>query len=169
MTDIESLLRRGGIPSGWSEQEPSMQPGGRLALPKYDGSLDPVGAEELGCLLAEASRDAAVDVVVVWQDAEDLVLAHVVARELGVRVVRTFDADGLVGHHGDFPPNARALIVADTLRDPSVGRALEQLVRQQGGQVIAAAVLIDSRVAFSGLSTEISRYALVAMPEVTST
>src|SRR5881275_3142805 len=89
-----------------------------LRLGKYNGLLDPAGAEALAGALAEPLADSGATLVVVWEDVEDVVLGHVVARRLGVPVLRTFNADGLVGHSGPLPSGVRAILVADSLRDP---------------------------------------------------
>src|SRR5215211_4703797 len=91
-------------------------------IPKYNGLAHPPGAEELGRLLAERSRDAGATVVAVWEDPEDVVLGHIVGRELGLPVVRTYDADGLVGTGGPLAAEPRILLVADAIRDARVVR-----------------------------------------------
>lgn len=109
---------------------------------KYSGLLDPIGVEELGRRLADAVRPYAANVVVIWEDIEDILLAHVVARELSIGVVRAFDADGLVDVTGSFPSGTRAAILTDVVRYEAPLRAVEELVRQQGGQIVVMAMLV---------------------------
>jgi adenine/guanine phosphoribosyltransferase-like PRPP-binding protein len=129
------------IARGQQEREAS---GGDDSIPKYNGLSDPPGAEELGRLLAERSRDAGATVVAVWEDPEDVVLGHVVGRELGLPVVRTYDADGLVGTGGPLPTAPRILLVADAVRDARVVRSARALAAREHGALVAAAVLVDS-------------------------
>lgn len=131
------LIARPGVPAGTTS-------GPGAAVDKYNGMADPAGAEELGSELAARLRDRAPDAVVVWEDPEDVVLGHVVARELGISMVRAYDADGLVGTNGNLPPDPRIALVADAVRDPRVVRAARALAGREGGSLVATAVLVDS-------------------------
>jgi len=134
-----ALLAEGGLTL------PAPGDGEAGPLPKYSGSRDPAGAERLGAALAEAVAAVGTprpDLVVVWQDPEDLVLGHVVARELGTAVVRFVDLDGLVGHEGSLPRNASAVVVTDAVRDPAVVRAIAAVLDRAGGSVVAVAGLV---------------------------
>jgi len=133
------LLAGGGLTLPEPGAEPTPSP-----LPKYNGSRDPAGVERLGTELARSVSAAVAttpDLVVVWQDPEDLVLAHVVARELGTTVLRLMDLDGLVGHEGPVPRHASAVIVSDAVRDGSVVRAMVALIERANSTVVAVATL----------------------------
>jgi adenine/guanine phosphoribosyltransferase-like PRPP-binding protein len=112
--------------------------------PKYSGLADPDGAEELGRALASRVRELAPAAIVIWEEPEDVVLGHVVGRELGLPVVRAFDADGLVGHSSGLPASPRVVLVTDAVRDGRVVRAAQALAEQQGGGLIGTAVLIET-------------------------
>ncbi|MHB8620569.1 MAG: hypothetical protein ACYDAG_13525 [Chloroflexota bacterium] len=114
------------------------------ALPKYNGLADPAGAEELGKLLAQRARDLAPSLVLLWEDPQDLVLGHVVARELGVPALRSYDQEGLVGLAGALPAGARVLIVGDAFRDKGVVAALRNVIEAHAGSVAGAAVLVET-------------------------
>ncbi len=136
------------------------RPGGRAtdatpgpAPDKYNGMADPAGAEELGGELAARLRDVAPDAIVVWEDAEDVVLGHVVARELGVPMVRAYDADGLIGTNGELPRQPRVALVADAIRDARVVRAASALAARDGGSLEATAVLVGT-AALDGVAPE---------------
>lgn len=133
---VIGLLRRGG--GGTGEDAPGGRP------PKYNGLADPAGAEELGGLLAGRLRDVAPTAVVVWEDPEDVVLGHVVGRELGVPVVRAYDADGLVGHSAGLPGSPRVALVADAIRDPRAILAARALCDREGGSLAATGVLVGT-------------------------
>ena len=112
--------------------------------PKYSGLADPDGAEELARELASRARVLAPAAVVIWEEPEDVVLGHVVGRELGLPVVRAFDADGLVGHSAGLPDAPRLVLVSDAIRDGRVVRAAQALAAQQGGALVGTAVLIET-------------------------
>jgi hypothetical protein len=128
------FLERGGGGTG------AGSPGDRP--PKYNGLADPGGAEQLGAALAGRLRDAKPAAIVVWEDPEDVVLGHVVGRELGIPVVRAYDADGLVGRSPGLPEAARAALVADAIRDPRVVLAARAMLERERGSLIATAVLV---------------------------
>lgn len=113
-------------------------------VPKYNGLVDPPGAEELASELARRLGDAGPTAVVIWEDPEDVVLGHVVARELGLTVVRAFDADGLVGQRGALPEASRVALVVDAVRDPRIVLAVSQLVERAGGRLVATGVLVET-------------------------
>ena len=141
--DIWQLLQRGGLvlPSATSV---SSIPVGESRLRKYDGLTDPSGAETLGKLLAERARPFAPGVVLLWEDPLDIVLGHVVARELEATAARAYNQEGLVELLGVLPPGRRVLIVTDAVREPTVVRALYGLAQQCGSSVVATAVLADT-------------------------
>lgn len=114
-----------------------------LRLSKYNGLLDPAGAEALAGELARRVAERGATLVVIWEDVEDIVLGHVVARELGVPVLRAFNADGLVGHVGPLPGGARGILVTDSPRDPLASRALRALLERAGGTLLGVAALVD--------------------------
>ncbi len=136
------LLERGGVrQSDLARTHPDQA---EVRVPKYNGLVDPPGAEDLGRRLAEQARALAPTVVLLWEDPEDVVLGHIVARELGVPAARGYNADGLVGLVGSLPAAGRVLLLADAFRDPTAVRALRALVHQQGGEVAGTAVLLDT-------------------------
>lgn len=139
---IRDLLRAGGMASPVGPEEERLEDPG--APPKYNPLRDPAGAERLGTALAERARHVGANVVVVWEHHEDAILAHIVARELSVPAVRTWDADGLVAHSGSLPQHARALILADAFRSPTPLLAIKAFLEQQHGTVAAAAALLGT-------------------------
>jgi hypothetical protein len=132
------LLAAGGAtpPADGAEGEGTWTP--------YSGLLDPRGVELLGEELAVRARDLGASVVLIWERPEDVALAHVVGRELGVPVVRAYDADGLVGHGPGIEAGSRVLLVADAIRDGYVVRAAHALAGQLSGRLVGTAVLIET-------------------------
>jgi adenine/guanine phosphoribosyltransferase-like PRPP-binding protein len=156
------LIARGTAPAGAGAAV-------RPAPGKYNGMADPAGAEELGRDLADRLREIAPDAVVVWEDPEDVVLGHVVARELGVRLVHAFDADGLVGTNGELPDKPRVALVADAVRDGRAVLAARAIAGREGGSLVATAVLVGS-TALDGAADEAGRViALSTGPQASTT
>lgn len=136
--ELATLLAVGGVvaPAAETTDEAPYR-----RLPKYNAMLDPAGADALGRELAEALAGYHPTTVLIWEDPTDLILAHVTSRELSATVVRAFDADGLVGFTGTFPPEAKVVLLADMFREHRIVRALSLLVEKHGGTVAATAEL----------------------------
>jgi adenine/guanine phosphoribosyltransferase-like PRPP-binding protein len=139
---IWAVLQRGGAVRRNAASPDGSE--GESQLSKYNGLLDPPGAEALGNALARQVADSGATLVVVWEDVEDVVLGFVVGRHLGVPVLRAFNADGLVGHSGPLPSGARAIFVTDCARDPVTFRALRVLLERAGGSLLGAAALVST-------------------------
>lgn len=137
--DVEHLLARGGfaVPDRTDRGVETS------ALPRYNALADPAGGERLGGALAQSVDAADIGTVLIWEEALDVALAFVVARDLGVPAVRCFDNDGLAAFEGTFGAGDGAVIVADVLRDAEPVRAMLALADQQAKSVIAALVLVD--------------------------
>ena len=54
--------------------------------PVFDPFRNPAASDELGRELADRLRALAPNVVCVWEEPENMVLAHIVGRELGVQL-----------------------------------------------------------------------------------
>ncbi len=143
---IWQLLERGGLArsseAGAGGEEAATLRTARV--PKYDGLADPTGAEELGRLLADRVREFKPTAVLLWEDPQDIVLGHVVARELGVHAVRSYNEEGLAQLVGVLPPKSRVVLLADAFREPGFVRAMSGVVEQHDGAVVGTAVLADT-------------------------
>ena len=60
-------------------------------------------------------------------------------------VLRTYNADGLVGQAGPLPHGARAILVTDVARDQVGPRAVRALLERSGGQLLGVAALVDAQ------------------------
>ena len=136
---IVELLSRGGliVPAG----EPEAPAGISMTLPTYNALQDPRSSEQLGRELAEELRRYDPEALLIWQAPHDIVLGFVVARELGIATIRSYDLEGLVGYDGAFGEGERLALVADAFREAEPVRAMCALVRQQGREVVAAGAL----------------------------
>lgn len=115
-----------------------------LRLEKYNGLIDPAGTSALATALAEVLSSIGADVVLVWQDLEDLVLGFAVASQLGCGLVRAYNADGLVGHTPELPGGARAILVTDEVRDANVVRAVGALLEVRSSSLLGVGALVDA-------------------------
>ena len=102
----------------------------------------PSAASELVARFAEVVRELEADLVLVWDDLDQIVLGQLLAAQLGVGVARAYDADGLVAIRDDAPLDGRVLLVTDALRDPRTMAAMRGIVEQQGSTVAGIAVLV---------------------------
>jgi adenine/guanine phosphoribosyltransferase-like PRPP-binding protein len=91
---------------------------------------------------AEVAREAQAELVLVWDDLDQIVLGQLLAAQLGVGVARAYDADGLVAIRDDEALGGRVLLVTDALRDPRTLAALRGIVEQRGSTVAGIAVLV---------------------------
>ena len=145
---IWQLLERGGMPRnevrpGAPEPGP-LGPLTRVRIPKYNGLSDPLGAEELGRLLSQRLRPFRPTAVLLWEDPQDVVLGHIVARELGIVAVRSYNEEGLIELAGTLPPNSRVLLLTDAFRDAGLLRAMRGIVERHGGTVVGSAALAQT-------------------------
>lgn len=145
--EVWAALERGGAVRQASA--PESERGEVLRVSKYNGLLDPSGSAALFDALAERLAGHGASLVAVWEDVEDVLLGYVVGRHLGLPVLRTYNADGLVGHSGPMPNGARAILVTDTVRDAVGMRAVRALLDRSDGKLLGVAALVDS-----GLSEE---------------
>jgi adenine/guanine phosphoribosyltransferase-like PRPP-binding protein len=127
-----SLLARGGV---------ERRNGGAT---KYNGLADPIGAEELGRALAAFVRELAPTAILVWEEPEDVLIAHIVGRELSLPAVRAFNAEGLVGHSAGLPQGPRVVLIGDAVRDLTVVRAVRALTEKRGGSLVGTVVLVET-------------------------
>lgn len=136
--DVRSALLAGGIPAEDLDGDLSNH------VAAYSGLFDPPGAEALGRSLSVALRSSQPTLVVVWEDIENSVLAHIVARELGVTALRIIDASGVLDFDGSFGADDRVVIVSDAFRTDFPINAMRALTENHGGQVVAFGALIST-------------------------
>jgi hypothetical protein len=136
--DVRSALIAGGIPAEDLDGDPSNH------VAAYSSLLDPPGAEALGRCLSDALHSCQPTRVVVWEDIENSVLAHIVARELGVTALRIIDASGVLDYDGSFGDDDRVVIVADAFRSDFPINAMRALIENHGGRVVAFGALLNT-------------------------
>lgn len=129
----EHSLRELGIP-----------PALAVAPDRINVVCDPVVAERVGSLLAEALKGHGADVVVSWDGAEDAVLAHIVARDLGVRTAQVFESEGILRLTDPVMKGARALLLADTFRSANSLVGPIGLVHNVGATTVAVGSILST-------------------------
>jgi adenine/guanine phosphoribosyltransferase-like PRPP-binding protein len=127
---IWDLLAAGGVTRGGDAPAP------------YRPLRAPSAASELVTRFARVAREAGADLVLVWDDLDQVVLGQLLAAQLGVGVARAYDADGLVAIRDDAPLEGRVLLVTDALRDPRTLAAMRGIIEQRGSIVAGIAVLV---------------------------
>ena len=108
---------------------------------------DPAVAEEQALALCGLLAGIQADAVLIWDDVPSVVLGHIVARYLGLRLIRICEVEGIVDFVSDVPEHSRALLLAPELREEKTLLAMRTLVGRQGAIVAAVAVLDNSAVA----------------------
>lgn len=100
-----------------------------------DPFLDPSGVEQIGADLAALVGDETPDRVMVWAYSDAVLLAHVVARELGVTIVRGVEGAGVIDVEGRLGEGERVIIL--DAGDPVTLRQMVALARGRGAEPVA--------------------------------
>ncbi|GAA3228991.1 hypothetical protein [Nonomuraea helvata] len=95
------------------------RPGGRLNL-----LGDAHAAETLGRWFAAQARTYGAEIVVIWDEPQAAVLAHVVAREMNCGVVRVLSEEGLVELVDTPAGGEHGLLLADSFDSENAVRSL---------------------------------------------
>lgn len=102
---------------------------------------DPTRTERVGGELATAMDGLSVTAVVCWDNTEDAVLGHVVARQLGTELVLAVGIEGIVSLLQSLPADARVALVAEEFRARTGVAGLAGVVRHAGGETVAVAAV----------------------------
>jgi hypothetical protein len=136
------LLIRGGVPE--SDLSPAGTPRTSTAVSRrYNGLVDPPGAEELGRRTSELIHHFEPSVLLIGQAPEDAVIAFVIARALGISVVWSYIDEGLVTTHGTFPERGKVVLLADAFRDKRSIELLASRSHERGCRTVAVAALFE--------------------------
>lgn len=111
---------------------------------KYDPSADPQGADRIARLLAEAIRPLRPATLVIWEDFEDIVLAHMVARVLDIRWVRCARNARRIEVTGAVEPDSATVLITDALRDRLPLNAISKAIALRGGKLTATLTIASS-------------------------
>jgi hypothetical protein len=112
--------------------------------PTLNTAQSPPDVDVLGAALAEEIRAvAAPAALVVWDTSDEAVLAHVVARHLGVGVLRASEAEGLLALTPDLTAGTPLALLATQWGERRLA-TLRTLVANRGGRVVAVAAALAS-------------------------
>jgi len=115
-------------------------------------------------MAAQIRAVAAPAALVVWDTSDEAVLAHVVARNLDVGVLRAFEVEGLLRVSPDIPAGAPVALLATQWSERRLAN-LRTLVANRGGQTVAVAAALTSPALAA--VTDVPTTALADSDEVT--
>jgi len=102
---------------------------------------DPARTERVGIRLAELLAGKGVTAVVCWDSSEDAVLAHVVARELGVGLRLADEVEGIITLERPLPDDAAVALVGEELTARTAVSGLAGVARHSGARISAVATV----------------------------
>lgn len=102
---------------------------------------DPARTERVGSGLAARLSGQGITTVVCWDTSEDAVLAHVVARELGVGLRLANEVEGIITLERPLPDDAVVGLVGEELTARTAVSGLAGVARHSGARVIAVATV----------------------------
>jgi hypothetical protein len=133
------LLAAGGVPAATFAGATASD---AATPPHYDGLSDPAGCAALAHALAAQLGALPVDAILIGAGIEEAVLAAFVAREFGVRVIRSYIDEGLM-----FAPaleaDMRLILLADVFRTEAALQSLWSLATERGSVVAGVAALYE--------------------------
>jgi hypothetical protein len=113
-----------------------------------DGSVnflaDPRATELIARKLSDLLVDLALDCLVIRDDPQPAVLAHIVARNLGCATMRVYEAEGLVELLDEPTPGARAAVIGERFPTENSLSALIGRARHSGLAVVAIVAVTSS-------------------------
>lgn len=109
---------------------------------KADRAGAAAAVELVGAAIADALRPYTPTVVVVRDNLDDGVLAHVVSRELDLPTVRIYEDSGLLSLSPPPEPGARVALLAASWHDMSALPALRLLLAHSQAEVVAVAAAL---------------------------
>jgi len=118
---------------------------------RYNGLVDPPGAEELGRRTVELIHHFKPSVLLIGPAPEDAVIAFVIARALCISAVWSYIDEGLVTTHGTFPERGKVVLLAEAFRDKRSIEVLASRSHERGCRTVAIAALFEpDETAFAG-------------------
>ncbi|WP_460835760.1 hypothetical protein [Nocardioides hungaricus] len=107
-------------------------------------AVEPRRARRLGEALLARLGDTAIEEILIWDDPDSAVLAHVVGAARDVPVVRAQELEGLVEAVDEQTAGTRVLVLAPQFRTTGSWRALTSLVELHQGRIAAIGAIADS-------------------------
>lgn len=107
---------------------------------------EPAAVEAAGKALAARVAHLRPEVLLSSDQWRDVLLGHVVARELEARTTHIYDAQGTVELSEPLSPGARCLLVAAAFEQPNSVHAALAAIAFHGGEVVAVGALSRTEV-----------------------
>jgi hypothetical protein len=125
------LLRRGGL----NVLDPDNT--------RFEPTLDPPSAEWLVSQMLALRSSPGIDKVVCWDEPEDLVLAHIVAGQLGIRWVLATGGQGEAAIVGTVSIGDRLALVTDAVRGNLPVDLIRNEISGRGAEFVGVWQLLD--------------------------
>lgn len=122
---------------------------------------DPAATEVIAGLVTEQLADLSLDYLVIRDDTQPGVLAHVVARNLRCSTLRVYEAEGLVELLDAPVPGARAAVIGERFPTENSLSALVGRARHSGLDVVAIVAVTSSPALFAATASDDARVAHV--------
>lgn len=149
---------------GLSIHDLGIPPAREVSPAKINLLSQPAVAERVGSMLAEQIADRNIDVVLSWDESEDVVLAHIVGREIGSRTVQAYKSGGILFLTDGIASGEKVLLVSDTFRSPHDLLGPIGLVHSVGAEIVLVAAIVSSPHLVDIQSDDIDTTAL-ALPD----
>jgi hypothetical protein len=105
----------------------------------------PAVVDEAASLIAEALRPSRPDVIVTWDLLDDALLAHDVARHLGIRTALVQEPqEGVLDLDPPIESGRRVVLLATSFDRRTPARAAASLIEQRGGVLVKVASLVGT-------------------------
>lgn len=117
---------------------------------------EPATVEAAGKALAARVAHLRPEVVLNSDQWRNVLLGHVVARELEARTTHIYDAQGTVELSEPLSPGARCILVAAAFEQPNSVRAALAVVAYHGGEVVAVGCLSRTQVLEQELGADLT-------------
>jgi hypothetical protein len=108
--------------------------------------LQPHLIEAAGTALAAALASSDIDTVLTWDRPGDVVLGHVLARELGAIRVELYEAQGTVELSQPLLPGSRCVLAARAFDEVNHARGGLGAISSYGGRLLAVACVVGTQV-----------------------
>lgn len=118
---------------------------------------DAAATEMIASVVAGQLADLSLDYLVIRDETQSGVLAHVVARTLGCSTLRVYESEGLVELLDGPAPGARAAIIGERFPTENSLSALVGRARHSGLDVVAIAAVMSSPALFAATASDDAR------------
>lgn len=147
--DVAELLVTGGLDVDRSGET------------KYEPARNPVGAERLAALLAKKIAPLRPSALVVWDDPDDIVLAHLVGLHLNLRWIRCYEQADFVRVVGAVMPGDRLVFVADAVREDTPLNNIRLAIELTGARLTGVAVFLGTVAALRATAQPLAFVSLI--------